>query len=141
MEIVRGEKKIKLTDEELTQANTEFVTRFMKAVIEENAPDYMSDQLMQSLAESSYDEYCKGDGKTEQECVEDVLETYLREHPMSCEKCAHYIKDKKRCTWSSDIEDIMADVSSVVDNPIDFAADCSGYIPVDEEPENVKSRN
>lgn len=65
---------IKLTAEELSAAHEEYVTNFMKSEFE-NTFGY-SDEISEELAKSAYEEYAKGEGLTEYECIEKIADEY-----------------------------------------------------------------
>lgn len=68
MKITRDGKEYELTFEELTRANQEFVTNFMRDTLES---DFGIDEKdSEKLAEAAYEKYAEGDGKTEYECIE-----------------------------------------------------------------------
>lgn len=68
MEIVRNGITYKLTDEELFQAHTEHVKNFMYGELY-NEFGFSAEEAKQG-AEIAYDQYVKGDGLTEYECIE-----------------------------------------------------------------------
>lgn len=72
MEIIRDGKTYKLTEEELSLAHSEFVINWMRKTLEEDFGVFP--EFSERLAESAYEEYCKGDGKTEYECLEFIVE-------------------------------------------------------------------
>lgn len=78
MTITRNGVKITLTDEELSQAYDEFVTNFM---MNELMNDFhISDEkTARSIADHAYNIYCKGDGKTEYECIECAYYEYEKD--------------------------------------------------------------
>lgn len=72
---INGQKvQIKLTQKELFKANSEFVKNWMKDVL---MNDYVyTRKLAENLAVSAYDEYCKGNGLTQYECIEKIVDEY-----------------------------------------------------------------
>ena len=52
-----------------------FVTNFMKNEFIETFG--IDANKAEELAEDAYDLYCKGDGKTEYECIEEIYDAYL----------------------------------------------------------------
>lgn len=79
MFIVRDGKKYELTAQELSDANKEFVTNWMKSTLE-NDFDVPEDES-QGYAEWAYDRYSMGKGETEYRCVELAYDEYLEDHP------------------------------------------------------------
>lgn len=73
------EIKPKLTSQELSDANTEFVTNWMRETLE-NDFDVPEDES-QEYAEWAYEKYCEGNGETQYQCVELAYEEYLKKHP------------------------------------------------------------
>ena len=65
------EVEITLTKEELYEAHEEHVTIFMQTVLE-NDFGYPSD-IAEELAGLAYNEYARGNGLTEYECVEKIV--------------------------------------------------------------------
>ena len=72
------EIKPKLTSQELSEANTEFVTNWMRETLE-NDFDVPEDES-EGYAEWAYDRYCEGNGETEYRCVELACEEYQKDH-------------------------------------------------------------
>lgn len=72
---INNEKiQFELTPDELYNAHTEHVITFMKNVL---VNDFnCSEDVANNLADLSYDEYCKGDGLTEYECIEKIYSEY-----------------------------------------------------------------
>lgn len=79
MFIERDGKKYELTAKELSDANTEFVTNWMKSTLE-NDFDVPEDES-QGYAEWAYDRYSRGQSETEYRCVELAYDEYLEDHP------------------------------------------------------------
>lgn len=73
MEIVRNGITYKLTDEELFQAHTGHVKNFMYGELY-NEFGFSAEEAKQG-AEIAYDQYAKGDGLTEYECIEFAADT------------------------------------------------------------------
>lgn len=69
MTITRNGVKITLTNEELSQAHKEFVTNFMMNELMNNF-NITDKETAKDIANNAYEIYCKGDGKTEYECIE-----------------------------------------------------------------------
>lgn len=67
MFIERDGKKYELTAKELSDANTEFVTNWMRKTLEEDFD--VPEEFSQDYAEWAYDRYSEGNGETEYECV------------------------------------------------------------------------
>lgn len=78
MYIERDGKKYELTAQELSDANTEFVTNWMRETLE-NDFDVPEDGS-QEYAEWAYDRYCEGNGETEYQCVKLAYEEYQKDH-------------------------------------------------------------
>lgn len=76
--------KIELTPEELSIANTEFVTNWMVNTVQEVDPS-ISDETAKELGKKAYEIYCRGDGETEYECVEKVVNEYESKHEYKVE--------------------------------------------------------
>lgn len=81
MKIIRNGKEFVLTAEEVAEAHTEYVVNWMKTVLEDdfNIPHSRS----ADLAKKAYDAYCKGDGRTEYECIQDTAEDFVRQRKAS----------------------------------------------------------
>lgn len=77
MYIERDGKKYELTAKELSDANTEFVTNWMRKTLEDDFD--VSEEFSQSYAEWAYDLYCEGNGDTEYECVEKAYTEYEKD--------------------------------------------------------------
>ena len=73
------EIKPKLTSQELSDANTEFVTNWMRETLE-NDFDVPEDES-QEYAEWAYEKYCEGNGETQYQCVELAYEEYRKDYP------------------------------------------------------------
>lgn len=134
--VINGEEiAIKLTSEELAQANAEFVTEFMRNKLIEDFG--VSEEKADELSNAAYDKYCKGDGLTEYECIEAVVEEWAS----SVIRTAYDIK------WDTDVEDLDQDdlpteiiipesiideeeISNYVSNCVGF---CHGGFKVREE--------
>ena len=69
MKIIRDGKEYELTDDELAEANTEFVKAFMKREMMGRC-GISSEELAGELAENAYNRYCEGNGETEGECID-----------------------------------------------------------------------
>lgn len=76
--IERNGKKYELTAQGLSDANTEFVTNWMRKTLE-NDFDVPEDES-EGYAEWAYDRYCEGNGETEYRCVELAYEEYQKDH-------------------------------------------------------------
>lgn len=74
MFIERDGKKYELTEKELSDANTEFVTNWMRKTLEEDFD--VPEEFSQDYAEWAYDRYSEGNGETEYECVEKAFDEY-----------------------------------------------------------------
>lgn len=72
------EIKPKLTSQELSDVNTEFVANWMREILENdfNVPEDES----QKYAEWAYEKYCEGNGETQYQCVELAYEEYQKGH-------------------------------------------------------------
>lgn len=68
------EIEIELTSDEIANAHKEHVTNFMQSELE-NTFGYSPD-VATKLAELAYEEYTKGNGLTEYECIEKITNTY-----------------------------------------------------------------
>lgn len=77
MFIERDGKKYELTAKELSDANTEFVTSWMKKTLEEDFD--VPEEFSQGYAEWAYDRYSEGNGETEYECVEKAFDEYEKD--------------------------------------------------------------
>ena len=77
MIIKRDGKEYELTYEELSEANTEFVTNWMKKKLIEdfNVPE----DIAADCAAMAYDHYCDEEG-SEYECVELAYDDYCEEY-------------------------------------------------------------
>ena len=71
---VETEVEIELTRNEISDAHDEHVTNFMFNVLM-NDFGYEED-VADILADESYREYCKGNGLTEYECIEEIADQY-----------------------------------------------------------------
>ena len=79
MKIKRDGKWYTLTADELADANTEFVTNWMRDTLIEDF-DVPEDESW-DYAELAYQRYTYGDGETEYECIEKIYEEeYLNDH-------------------------------------------------------------
>lgn len=78
MFIERDGKKYELTAKELSDANTEFVTNWMRKTLEEDFD--VPEEFSQDYAEWAYDRYSEGNGETEYRCVELAYDEYLEDH-------------------------------------------------------------
>lgn len=76
MQIIRNGIAYTLTAEEMQQARKEMITDFMKATFQ-NTFDVKDESILTTLAEESYELYCKGDGKTEYECMESIYDKHF----------------------------------------------------------------
>ena len=76
MKIMRDGKEYELTSEELSAANTEFVTNFMKSELMGRC-EISDEELAEELAEQAYDRYCEGNGETEGECIDWAYYSWL----------------------------------------------------------------
>ena len=76
MKIVRDGKEYELTHDELAEANTEFVTSFMKRELMGRC-EISDEELAGELAEKAYDRYCEGNGETEGECIDWAYNNWL----------------------------------------------------------------
>ena len=75
--VIHGKpQSIELTQQEMSDANTEFVTNWMTGVVKEILDEAISEETAKELGETAYELYCKGDGKTEYECCEQVVGDY-----------------------------------------------------------------
>lgn len=77
--VINGETvEIVLTSEEISAANTEFVTNRMTKTVQEIDAD-IPDEVAREIGEWAYEIYCRGDGQTEYESVEEAVEKYQQE--------------------------------------------------------------
>ena len=76
MQIIRNGITYTLTAEEMQQARKEMITEFMKSTFQ-NDFDVTDDSTLTALTEESYELYCKGDGKTEYECMESIYDKHF----------------------------------------------------------------
>lgn len=75
--IIKGNReKIELTPQEISDANTEFVTNWMTNTIKDILDVEISDDLAQQLGADAYSLYCEGNGQTEYECCAQIAEEY-----------------------------------------------------------------
>lgn len=77
MIIERDGKQYELTHEELSAANTEFVTDFMKRTLVDDFG--LTEDEAEEWAEIAYDYYCEGDKGTEYDCIELAYDDYLEQ--------------------------------------------------------------
>lgn len=77
MFIEREGKKYELTAEELAEANSEFVTSWMRKILEEDFD--VPEEFSQGYAEWAYERYCEGNGETEYQCVEKAYAEYQKD--------------------------------------------------------------
>lgn len=75
MIIERDGKEYELTYEELSAANTEFVTDFMRETLVDDF-GLMEDEA-EEWAKIAYDYYCEGEHGTEYDCIELAYDDYL----------------------------------------------------------------
>lgn len=131
MYIERNGNKYELTEKELSDANTEFVTNWMRRTLEEDFD--MPEEFSQDYAEWAYERYCEGNGETEYECVRLAYEEYLdnkEDNPDSFKFTEEKWETLKRELfmqgWEA-LEDFLGDVISddkdVIDNMLDQIAD------------------
>lgn len=115
--VIGGKKvTIELTDEEIFQANTEFVTRFMRDTL---IKDFgVSDEKADELAVAAYKKYCEGNGLTEYECIEVAVDDWKK----SVRRVAYDIK------WDTDDEDMTQDEIDDLPKEIEIPEDI-----IDEE--------
>lgn len=75
--VINGKiRMIRLTDGELGLAYKEYVINFMKDTL---LRDFgLSDEEAESYSVVAYDEYCKGEGLTEYECIEKAYDVYCK---------------------------------------------------------------
>ena len=78
MKIIRNNKEIELTADEVFKAHKEFVTSFMSNELMENhnIPEADAD----SLASRAYDIYCDREGYTEQDAISEAADEYIKQH-------------------------------------------------------------
>ncbi len=69
--------KITLTEEELSQAHSEFVKNFMQNELESQFRLNKRDAI--AVAESAYELYCQGDGHTEYDCIRIEYDEFYRQ--------------------------------------------------------------
>ena len=72
--IEKKEFEIELTSDELSEAHEEHVTNFMENELFSNF-EY-DKEVAAVLATEAYNEYAKGDGLTEYECIEKIVNKY-----------------------------------------------------------------
>ena len=77
MIIKRDGKEYELTYEELSDANTEFVTNWMEEKLIEDFD--VPEDIAADYATLAYEYYCRGKG-TEYECVELAYDDYVEEN-------------------------------------------------------------
>lgn len=115
--VIEGkEVTIILTHEEISQANTEFVTEFMRNKLIEDFG--VSDEKADELAIVAYEKYCEGNGLTEYECIEAVVDDWKK----SVRRVAYNIK------WDTDGEDMTQDEINDLPKEIEIPEDI-----IDEE--------
>lgn len=77
MKIIRDNKEIELTSEEIYAAHKEFVTDWMINTAKEILSDKdITEEIYVGIGEAAYDTYALGNGLTEYEAVEDAVEKY-----------------------------------------------------------------
>lgn len=88
---------IELTNEELSMAHKEFVTDFMYNTLINDFEFQNNTETAEKLAEKAYQEYCKGEGLTEYECIEKIFEIYKEERILELEKEIKEQEDRISC--------------------------------------------
>ena len=76
--IERDGKTYELTEEEIGEISEVHVKNFYVGEILDNFTDVPAIDV-EDLAESAYIQYCRGDGRTEYECLEDAYQEYMSE--------------------------------------------------------------
>lgn len=79
MKIIRDNKEIELTSEEIYAAHKEFVTDWMTETAKEILSDKdIPEEIYVGIGEAAYDTYALGNGLTEYEAVKDAVEKYQK---------------------------------------------------------------
>lgn len=97
MKIIRNGQEFELTEEELSAAHTEFVVNFFRGEMETSFDIPTSHSL--ELAQKAYDMYAEGDGKTEYECIECIVDEFRKQiKKMLIEKAPEYKVETTKIT-------------------------------------------
>ena len=75
--IERNGKTYELTHEEISKAHEVHVKNFYCNELSENFD--VPEKDINDVADSAYEEYCNGDGRTEYECLQDAYDEYMSE--------------------------------------------------------------
>ena len=116
------EVEIELTGKEIQETHREYVTDFMQNTLEQDF--HYSPDIAKTLSTLAYQEYCKGNGLTEYECIEKVADNYEEDK-----------RKEKKFEYAVEIRKTMPDGSNKFMEQIDVFQD------VEEAKEYVKSHN
>lgn len=75
MKIKRDGKEYILTADELAKAAEEFVTNWMEDELRDQYD--LLDHEAEDIAKEAYTLYCKGNGKTQYECIEKAYQEFI----------------------------------------------------------------